>query len=157
MIGRTISHYKILEKLGEGGMGVVYKAEDTTLKRTVALKFLPADLTRDEEAKERFVHEAQAASSLDHPNICNIHEIDETDDGQIFICMAYYEGETLRKKISRKPLKLEEAIDIAIQVADGLAKAHGQDAVHRDLKSANVMITKEGVVKIIDFGLFWLS
>ena len=157
MIGRTISHYKILEKLGEGGMGVVYKAEDTTLKRTVALKFLPADLTRDEEAKERFVHEAQAASSLDHPNICNIHEIDETDDGQIFICMAYYEGETLRKKISRKPLKLEEAIDIAIQVADGLAEAHGQDAVHRDLKSANVMITKEGVVKIIDFGLARLA
>ena len=157
MIGKTILHYKILEKLGEGGMGVVYKAEDTKLKRIVALKFLPADLTRDEEAKKRFAHEAQAASALDHPNICNIHEIAETDDGQVFICMAYYEGETLQKKTSRRPLKIPEAIDIAIQVADGLAKAHGQDTVHRDLKPANVMITKEGVLKILDFGLAKLA
>jgi len=101
MIGKTISHYKILEKLGEGGMGVVYKAEDTKLKRTVALKFLPPEFTRDQEAKKRFLHEAQAASTLDHPNICNIFEIDQTDDGQMFIAMACYEGETLKEKIEK--------------------------------------------------------
>jgi serine/threonine protein kinase len=124
MIGDTVSHYTILERLGGGGMGVVYKAEDTRLKRIVALKFLPPELTRDPEAKQRFIHEAQAASSLDHTNICNIHEIDETPDGQIFIVMAFYDGETVKKKIDRGPLKLEEALDIAIQVAHGLAKAH---------------------------------
>ena len=157
MIGKTISHYKILEKLGGGGMGVVYKAEDTKLKRTVALKFLPADLAREEEAKDRFVHEAQAASSLDHPNICTIHEIDETVDGQIFIAMAYYEGETLKKKIERGPIPLEETIDIGIQIAQGLAKAHEEDIIHRDIKPANVMITDRGNVKIVDFGLAKLS
>jgi serine/threonine protein kinase len=109
MIGQAISHYKILEKLGGGSMGVVYKAEDIKLKRPVALKFLPVDLTRDEEAKERFVHEAQAASALDHPNICNIHEIDETEDGQLFICMAYYEGETLKKKVASIQLSVTSA------------------------------------------------
>ena len=105
MIGKTISHYRILEKLGEGGMGVVYKAEDTKLGRTVALKFLPPELTRDDEAKKRFIQEAQAASALDHPNICNIHEIDETNDGQMFIAMACYEGESLKAKIERGPLE----------------------------------------------------
>ena len=138
-------------------MGVVYKAEDTKLKRTVALKFLPADLAREEEAKDRFVHEAQAASSLDHPNICTIHEIDETVDGQIFIAMAYYEGETLKKKIERGPIPLEETIDIGIQIAQGLAKAHEEDIIHRDIKPANVMITDRGNVKIVDFGLAKLS
>ena len=116
MIGKTISHYKILEKLGGGGMGVVYKAEDTKLRRTVALKFLPQELTRDPDAKKRFVHEAQAASALQHNNICAIHEIGETDDGQMFICMDYYEGETLKKKIGRGPLKVEETIDVVAQV-----------------------------------------
>ncbi|MCI0561400.1 MAG: protein kinase [Nitrososphaera sp.] len=153
MIGKTISHYKILEKLGGGGMGVVYKAEDTKLKRLVALKFLPPDLTRDEEAKERFIHEAQAASALDHPNICVIHEIDETEDGQIFICMAYYEGETLKKKIERGPLSIDQTLDLAIQIAQGLAKAHEKEIIHRDIKPANVFVTNDGIVKIVDFGL----
>jgi len=153
MIGQTISHYKILEKLGGGGMGVVYKAEDTRLKRIVALKFLPPDLTRDEAAKERFIHEAQAASALDHPNICNIHEIDETTDGQIFICMAYYEGETLKKKVNSNQLSVDSAIDIAMQIAQGLSRAHEAGITHRDIKPANVMITNQGEVKIVDFGL----
>jgi serine/threonine protein kinase len=124
MIGQTISHYKILEKLGGGGMGVVYKAEDTKLKRLVALKFLSLALTRDDDAKARFINEAQAASALDHPNICNIHEIDETADGQIFIAMAYCEGEMLKKKVSSEQLSVNSIIDIAIQIAQGLAKAH---------------------------------
>jgi serine/threonine protein kinase/Tfp pilus assembly protein PilF len=159
MIGQTISHYKILEEIGAGGMGVVYKAEDTKLKRTVALKFLPPQLTSDREAKKRFLHEARAASALDHPNICNIFEIDETDDGQLFIAMGYYEGQTLKEKISGvgenggSPLPIHEAINITIQIAEGLNKAHQKDIVHRDIKSANIMITDEGVVKILDFGL----
>ena len=153
MIGQTISHYKILEKLGEGGMGVVYKAEDTKLKRTVALKFLPPELTRDDEAKERFVHEAQAASALQHNNVSTIHEIDETDEGQMFICMDYYEGETLNEKIKSGPIKIEEALDIAIQIAQGLEKAHKKGIVHRDIKSGNILVTEDGVVKIVDFGL----
>jgi len=157
MIGKTISHYKILGKLGEGGMGLVYKAEDIKLKRTVALKFLPPDLTRDPVAKERFSQEAQAASSLDHNNICTIHEIDETDDRQTFIVMACYEGETLKEKIRSGPLGIEEALDITLQVARGLEKAHQQGIVHRDIKPANIFITKEGVVKIVDFGLSKLA
>ncbi|MCI0696812.1 protein kinase [candidate division KSB1 bacterium] len=157
MIGQIISHYKIVEKLGGGGMGVVYKAEDIKLKRPVALKFLPFDLTRDEEAKERFVHEAQAASALDHPNICNIHEIDETEDGQIFICMAYYEGETLKKKVASGQLPVTSTIDIAMQIAQGLARAHEAGITHRDIKPANVMVTNRGEVKIVDFGLAKLA
>ncbi len=138
-------------------MGVVYKAEDTKLKRLVALKFLPPDLTRDEEAKERFIQEAQTASSLDHLNICTIYEIDETQDGQMFIAMAYYEGETLKKKVSSNQLSVNSTIEIAIQMAQGLAKAHQHDIVHRDVKPANVILTNEGVVKIIDFGLAKLA
>ena len=157
MIGKTISHYKILEKLGEGGMGVVYKAEDTKLKRTVALKFLPPEWTRDEDAKARFMHEAQAASALDHNNICTIYEVDETEDGQLFIVMALYEGETLKYKIKQSPLKLEEGIELSIQIAKGLAKAHEKKIVHRDIKPANVFITNDGVAKILDFGLAKLA
>jgi serine/threonine protein kinase/Tfp pilus assembly protein PilF len=157
MIGETILHFKIIEKLGEGGMGVVYKAEDTKLHRTVALKFLPPELTRDDEAKQRFIHEAQAASSLDHHNICTVHEIDETVKGQLFICMNYYDGETLKKKIEKGPLKLDEAIDITIQIAQSLFKAHEQKIIHRDIKPANIFITKDGVVKVLDFGLAKLS
>jgi len=157
LVGLTISHYKILEKLGEGGMGVVYKAEDIRLKRPVALKFLPQTLTTDPEAKERFTHEAQAASALDHPNICNVYEIDETDDGQLFMAMACYEGETLKKKIERGPLPIEEAVEVATQVAQGLAKAHESGIVHRDIKPANIIVTKDGIAKILDFGLAKLS
>jgi len=149
--------YQIIEELGRGGMGVVYKAEDTRLKRNVALKFLPSELTRDTEVKERFVQEAQAASALDHPNICTIHEIDETEDGQVFISMACYEGETLKNKIKRSLLEPEEAIDFAIQMAQGLAKVHEKGIIHRDIKPANVMITDDGVVKIVDFGLAKLA
>ena len=157
MIGRVVSHYKILDKLGAGGMGVVYKAQDLTLDRLVALKFLPPDLTRDPEAKERFIREARAASALDHNNICVVHEIGDTDDGQIFIVMTHYEGETLKKRIERGPLKIEEAVDIAIQVSQGLTQAHEHGIIHRDIKPANIMITADGVVKIVDFGLAKLS
>jgi non-specific serine/threonine protein kinase len=157
MVGKTISHYKVLERLGGGGMGVVYRAEDLKLKRSVALKFLPSELTWDPAAKERFVQEAQAASGLDHTNICNIHEIDQTEDGQIFMVLTYYEGETLKRKIRRGPLKLVEAIDIAVQVAQGLVKAHEMGIIHRDIKPANLVITKDGVVKIVDFGLAKLA
>jgi serine/threonine-protein kinase len=157
MLGKTISHYKILEKLGQGGMGVVYKAEDTKLKRTVALKFLPSELTRDADAKARFIQEAQAAGALDHPDICTIHEIDETEDGRLFIAMALYEGETLKKKIERGPLDIDEAVEIAMQVARGLGRAHEAGIVHRDIKPANIIITKDGVAKILDFGLAKLA
>ncbi len=163
MIGKTISHYKILEKLGGGGMGVVYKAEDTKLDRTVALKFLPPHLHLDEEAEKRFISEAKAASSFDHPNICTIHDIDKTDDDpttagrQLFIVMACYEGETLKKKIEKEPIKIEGAIDIVSQVAEGLKKAHKKGIVHRDIKPANIFITNDGIAKILDFGLAKIS
>jgi serine/threonine-protein kinase len=157
MIGKTVSHYKITEKLGQGGMGVIYKAQDLKLDRFVALKFLPPHLTSSEEEKQRFIHEAKAASALQHNNICAIHEIDETDDNQIFICMDYYEGETLDKSIKEKPLPIEESIYITIQIAQGLAKAHEKEIVHRDIKPANIMLTADGVVKILDFGLAKLS
>ena len=153
MIGKTISHYKLLEKLGEGGMGVVYKAKDTKLHRTVALKFLPSSLTSDKDAKDRFVREARAASALDHPNICTIHEINETDEGQMFISMAYYDGMILKKKIEKSIIPLTEVIDIAIQIASGLIKAHQRGIIHRDIKPANIVVTEDGLVKILDFGI----
>jgi serine/threonine protein kinase len=157
VIGKTISHYKILDKLGGGGMGVVYKAEDTKLRRTVALKFLPLELTGDPEAKRRFINEAQAASSLQHHNICTIHEIDETPDGQLFICMDCYEGDTLKKRIEGGPVPLDQVVDIGTQVAEGLRKAHEAGVVHRDIKPANILVTPDGVVKILDFGLAKLA
>ena len=157
MIGKTISHYKILEELGEGGMGVVYKAEDTKLKRHVALKFLPPDMTSEPDAKERFVQEAQAASALDHSNICTIYEINETDDGQMFIAMACYTGQTLKEKIAAGSLAVEEAVDIARQIARGLSNAHDRGIVHRDIKPANIFVTGDGEVKIVDFGLAKLA
>jgi dienelactone hydrolase/predicted Ser/Thr protein kinase len=153
MEGRILSHYRVLSHLGGGGMGVVYKAEDTRLKRPVALKFLPSELTRDSDARERFVQEAQAASALDHPNICTIYEIDTADDGQLFIAMAYVDGETLKKRLQRGPLPIGEAIDMAIQIARGLDKAHHAGIIHRDIKPANIMLTTDGLVKIVDFGI----
>jgi len=148
--------YRLINELGRGGMGVVYKAEDVKLKRSVALKFLPRDLTRDPEARERFIHEAQAASQLDHTNICTVHEIDD-DDGQMYIAMACYQGESLKEKLKRGPLSLADAVDIALQTAGGLTKAHEQGIVHRDVKPANILITEDGSVKIVDFGLAKLS
>ena len=157
LIGQTVSHYRILRELGAGGMGVVYEAEDTKLKRTVALKFLPPETTSDPEAKARFMHEAQAASALDHVNVCTIHEINETEDGQLFLAMARYEGRTLKERIAEGPLPVAEALDITRQIAEGLAKAHERDIIHRDIKPANIFITGDGPVKILDFGLAKLS
>ena len=157
MIGQTISHYHILELLGGGGMGVVYKARDTRLDRFVALKFLPPELNRDSEANRRFMQEAKAASALDHPNICTLYDISETDDDRLFIAMACYEGETLKKRIGQGPLPLLEALDLTIQTTDGLIKAHGAGIVHRDIKPANLMHTTDGLIKILDFGLAKLT
>jgi len=167
MIGQTISHYKILAVIGEGGMGVVYKAQDMRLDRPVALKFLPPDLTRNSEARERFIHEAKTASALQHHNICTIHDIDETPDnpasadapagGQLFIVMDCYEGQTLAKMIERRPLPVDQVIDIAIQIAQGLQAAHEQGIIHRDIKAANILIANGGIAKILDFGLAKLS
>jgi formylglycine-generating enzyme required for sulfatase activity len=145
--------YRILGELARGGMGVVYTAEDLKLKRTVALKFLSPELTREPEARERFVHEAQAASELDHPNICTIHEIDETEAGQMYIAMAYYRGESLKDRIKRGPLEVNEALETAIQLARGLEKAHQRSIIHRDIKPANILMTEDGLAKIVDFGL----
>ena len=156
MIDQTISHYKILSELGRGGMGVVYKAEDKKLERPVALKFLAEHAIEDPEHKARFVREAKAAARLDHQNICPIYEIDEVD-GQIFLAMAFLEGQTLKDKIAERPLKLEEALDIAIQTAQGLQAAHEKGIVHRDIKSANLMVTPRGQIKIMDFGLAQLA
>ena len=157
MIGRTVSHYRIIDELGRGGMGVVYLAEDVKLHRLVALKFLRPDATSDAQAKQRFVQEAQAASALDHPNICTIHAIDETADGQLLLAMARYQGETLKDVIRRGPLETERALDIAIQTAQGLQKAHEAGIVHRDIKPANLFATDDGLVKILDFGLAKLN
>jgi len=156
MVGKTVSHYSILDRLGGGGMGIVYKARDLSLDRFVALKFLPPDLTRDIEARERFIHEAKAASALEHGNICSVHEIGE-HDGQTFIVMGYYEGETLKAKIERGPLPINEAVNITHQVARGLAKAHDAHIIHRDIKPANIIVTRDGIAKILDFGLAKVS
>ena len=149
--------YRIIGEIGRGGMGIVYKAEDTKLKRAVALKFRPHQWTADPEVRERFAHEAQAASALDDPNICNIHEIGETADGRMYIAMACYEGESLRERLKKRPLSTDEAIEIASQAARGMAKAHQKGIVHRDLKPANILITNDGVAKIVDFGLAKLA
>ena len=153
LIGRTLGHYDVISRLGAGGMGVVYQARDTHLDRLVALKFLPLDLVLDEERRLRLVREARTSAALEHPNIAAVYEIAETPDGRMFIVMGYYEGETLRQRLQKRPLPLAEALEIAGQVAAGLAHAHGRGIVHRDVKPGNIMLTSDGLTKIIDFGL----
>jgi serine/threonine protein kinase len=151
--GQTVSHYRILGKIGEGGMGEVYLAEDTSLERKVALKFLPVYLQQDETAHKRFIREAKSAAAIDHPYICHINEVGQTDDGQDYIVMEYVEGHTLQAKLSRGKVPAREALKLASEISEALERAHQEGIVHRDLKPANIMLTPDGHVKVMDFGL----
>ncbi|MGB3863395.1 MAG: serine/threonine-protein kinase, partial [Candidatus Aminicenantaceae bacterium] len=144
--------YRIIGEIGRGGMGVVLKAKDTKLKRFVALKFLPPEFMHSPEVRERFIREAQAAAALDHPSICTVYEVEE-QEGQVYIAMAFIDGKNLKERVVQEPFKIEEALDVAIQVAEGLDEAHNKGIIHRDIKPANVMLTDNGQVKIMDFGL----
>ena len=153
MQGQMVFHYRVIKELGEGGMGQVFLAEDTQLEREVAIKFLPADLVQDADRRRRFLTEAKAASALNHPNVCVIHEVGESEDGAPFLVMEYVAGETLTERVQTGPLKISTVIDIGLQVADALEAAAEKNIVHRDIKSANVIIDKRGRVKVLDFGL----
>ena len=157
LIGRTISHFEILEPIGRGGMGMVYRANDRALDRVVALKFLPPSMSSDKAAKNRFIHEAKAASGLSHPNIATVHEIGETEDQQLFIAMGFYPGQTLKERLEQGPIAPEEAVDIALQLVTGLKEAHEHGVIHRDIKPGNIMVSGEGGVVLLDFGLAKLS
>src|SRR5262245_40879856 len=153
MVGKSLLHYRIIKEIGKGGMGVVYKAEDTKLHRAVAIKALSADLVGDEKARARFLREARAASAIDHPNICTVYEVNEVDENLMFFVMQYIDGKTLKKFVGGRPLPLDQALEFSLEITDALAEAHRRNVIHRDIKSSNIMLNERNQLKILDFGL----